>query len=104
VILIPEIRWSYEAVARDFGERTARGRRFSIVVIAEGAPRPDGGTVVREIVAGSPEPVRLGGRGPDPALRGPLRGARARAVRRRADELTPSNTTIEPRLLTRKRR
>ena len=63
VILIPEIRWSYEAVARDVRERTERGRRFSIVVIAEGAPRPDGGTVVREIVAGSPEPVRLGGVG-----------------------------------------
>jgi 6-phosphofructokinase 1 len=63
VILIPEIRWSYEAVARDVRERTERGRRFSIVVIAEGAPRPDGGAVVREIVAGSPEPVRLGGVG-----------------------------------------
>jgi 6-phosphofructokinase 1 len=64
VILIPEIRWSYEAVARDILERTERGRRFSIVVIAEGAPRPDGGMVVREIVADSPEPVRLGGVGP----------------------------------------
>jgi len=62
VILIPEIAWSFEAVARGIRERTDRGRRFSIVVVAEGAPSPSGRTVVREIVA-APDPVRLGGIG-----------------------------------------
>ncbi len=63
VILIPEIAWSYEAVARAIRDRTSRGRRFSIVVTAEGARCPEGGTVVRQIVEGSPDPVRLGGVG-----------------------------------------
>ena len=63
VILIPEIPWSYEAIARGIEDRSRRGRRFSIVVVAEGARRPDGGTVVQEILEGRPEPVRLGGVG-----------------------------------------
>lgn len=63
VILLPEIPWSYEAVARGICDRTSRGRRFSIVVVAEGARRPDGGAVVRQVVKGSPEPLRLGGVG-----------------------------------------
>ncbi|HUM16290.1 MAG TPA: ATP-dependent 6-phosphofructokinase [Candidatus Nitrosotalea sp.] len=63
VVLIPEIPFRYDAVAAGILARARRGRRFSIVVIAEGAPCPGGGTVVRQIVAGSPEPVRLGGVG-----------------------------------------
>lgn len=63
VILLPEIPWSYEAVARGICDRTSRGRRFSIVVVAEGVRRPDGGAVVRQVVEGSPEPLRLGGVG-----------------------------------------
>jgi 6-phosphofructokinase len=63
VILIPEIPWSYEAVAQGIRDRTSRGRRFSIVVVAEGARCPDGGAVVRQVVEGSPEPLRLGGIG-----------------------------------------
>lgn len=62
-ILLPEIRWTYEAVARGIGERTRRGRRFSLVVIAEGARCPDGRAVVSRLVEGSPEPERLGGVG-----------------------------------------
>jgi len=63
VILLPEIPWGYEAVARILRERTGRNRRFSIVVVAEGARCPERGEVIRQIVAGSPEPVRLGGVG-----------------------------------------
>ena len=63
VILMLEIPWSYEAIARGLRERNRRGRRFSIVVVAEGARCPDGGAVVREIVEGRPEPERLGGVG-----------------------------------------
>jgi ATP-dependent phosphofructokinase / diphosphate-dependent phosphofructokinase len=63
VILIPEIPWSYEAIARGIRDRTHRGRRFSIVVVAEGARCPDDGEVVQGIMPGRPEPVRLGGVG-----------------------------------------
>lgn len=42
VILIPEIPYSLERIADKVREREAHGRRFSIVVVAEGA-RPAGG-------------------------------------------------------------
>ena len=63
VILIPEIPFGYEAVATGVRDRVKRGRRFSIVVVAEGARCPSGQTVVRQLVKDSPEPVRLGGVG-----------------------------------------
>ncbi|GAB4260321.1 MAG: ATP-dependent 6-phosphofructokinase [Deferrisomatales bacterium] len=63
VILIPEIPFRYEAVVEGIERRAKRGRRFSLVVVAEGARCPDGRTVVRKVVEGSPEPVRLGGIG-----------------------------------------
>ncbi len=63
VILIPEIPFGYEAVAAGVLSRERRGRRFFIVVVAEGARYPGGRTVVRQIVEDSPEPVRLGGVG-----------------------------------------
>jgi 6-phosphofructokinase 1 len=61
VILIPEIPFRYDAVAAGILGRARRGRRFSIVVVAEGATCPGGSTVVRQVVADSAEPVRLGG-------------------------------------------
>ena len=63
VILIPEVAFGYEAVAAGIRHRVKRGRRFSIIVVAEGATCPGGGTVVRQLVKDSPEPVRLGGVG-----------------------------------------
>jgi 6-phosphofructokinase 1 len=63
VILIPEAAFRYEAIAAGILDRQRRGRRFSIVVVAEGARCPGGRTVVRQIIADSPEPVRLGGVG-----------------------------------------
>jgi 6-phosphofructokinase 1 len=62
-ILIPEIAFRYEAVAAGILARVRRGRRFSVVVVAEGARCPGGGPVVRRIIEESPEPVRLGGVG-----------------------------------------
>jgi len=63
VILIPEIPYNIEAVCRTVVERSRRGRRFSIVVAAEGA-RPIGGDlVVKQMVKDSTDPVRLGGIG-----------------------------------------
>ena len=47
VILIPEIPYRLDAVLRKLAEREARGRRFAIVVVAEGA-RPVDGSEVRD--------------------------------------------------------
>ncbi len=63
IILVPEIPYDGEIVAAKVKERNRYGRRFSIVVVAEGA-RPKGGdVVVKRIVKESTDPVRLGGVG-----------------------------------------
>ncbi|UCF78762.1 MAG: 6-phosphofructokinase [Candidatus Eiseniibacteriota bacterium] len=63
IILIPEIPYDVEQIARTVRERRKKGRRFSIVVVAEGA-KPKGGEVtIRRVVEESSDPVRLGGIG-----------------------------------------
>jgi len=63
VILIPEIPYRIEKVCQEVKNRSRRGRRSSIVVIAEGA-RPVGGKMfVRDRIKTSPDPIRLGGIG-----------------------------------------
>ena len=62
VILIPEIPYDVEKVAECTRQREARGARFSIVVVAEGARPVDGGlSVIEAAKAGHAE--RLGGAG-----------------------------------------
>jgi ATP-dependent phosphofructokinase / diphosphate-dependent phosphofructokinase len=63
IILIPEIPYDIKAVAAKVRERNRRGRRFSIVVVAEGAKQKGGDIVVKRIVEKSADPVRLGGVG-----------------------------------------
>jgi phosphofructokinase-like protein len=48
VILVPEIPFAIEAVVGKIREREARGRHFSIVVVAEGARPRDGATELVE--------------------------------------------------------
>ena len=62
VILIPEIPWTWENVCRKILERDNVGKRFSLIVVAEGAELPDGGfvTIPDGSVVGQ---VRLGGIG-----------------------------------------
>lgn len=63
IILIPEIPYDIKKVCERVMERHRKGKRFSIVVVAEGA-RPLGGEkTVSQIVKDSPDPVRLGGVG-----------------------------------------
>jgi 6-phosphofructokinase 1 len=63
IILIPEMPFSYDAVCRRVMERYQHGKRYSIIVVSEGA-KPCGGThSVQKIIKGSPDPVRLGGIG-----------------------------------------
>ena len=45
VILIPEIPWTYENIIAKIDERTALGKNFTLIVVAEGATLPDGGLV-----------------------------------------------------------
>ncbi len=63
VILIPEIPYDLDAIGAKIEERRTNGKRFSIVVIAEGAKPAGGEVVVKRIVVDSSDPVRLGGVG-----------------------------------------
>lgn len=63
VILIPEIPYDPQCVNDAIEARLKRGRRFSIVVVAEGAHPKKGKMLVDRIEKNSPDPVRLGGIG-----------------------------------------
>jgi ATP-dependent phosphofructokinase / diphosphate-dependent phosphofructokinase len=63
VILLPEIPFSLDAVAESILERRGRGKRSSIVCVAEGARPVGGGQIVRRVDPTSPDPIRLGGVG-----------------------------------------
>jgi len=63
VILLPEIPYDPDSVARTLLKRSRVGKKFSIVVVAEGAHPRGGGEVVREMVKESQDPARLGGIG-----------------------------------------
>ena len=61
VILIPEIPFDMEMVARKIRDRTRRDKRFSLIVVAEGAKPVDGKVVVAREVPDPSDPIRLGG-------------------------------------------
>lgn len=63
LILIPEIPFDFEVVSTRLKERNRKGRRFSIVVVAEGAKPIGGDVVVKKIIKESTDPIRLGGIG-----------------------------------------
>ncbi len=63
VILIPEIPYTIEKICDVINERSKGGKRFSIVVIAEGSTPLGGQMVIDEFSRDRPEPVRLGGIG-----------------------------------------
>jgi 6-phosphofructokinase 1 len=63
LILIPEIPYKLEKVSEYVIGRSRRGKRFSIVVVSEGAREKGCQMVVQKIVATRPDPLRLGGIG-----------------------------------------
>ena len=63
VILLPEIPYDINKIVHKVKERESMGRRFSIIVVAEGAKPKDGEVVIAKIVKDSPDPIRLGGIG-----------------------------------------
>ena len=62
VILLPEIPYNIKAICKYILKRSQRGKRFSIIVVSEGA-RPRGGkqTVKRRDKSDPNFPIRLGG-------------------------------------------
>lgn len=63
VILIPEIPFRLEKICEKILQRRREGKKFSIVVVAEGAAPLGGEMVVRQVIPGSGDPIRLGGIG-----------------------------------------
>jgi len=63
IILMPEIPYDADVVADKVKERNSKGKRFSIVVVAEGAKPRGGDVVIQRIVKKSTDPIRLGGIG-----------------------------------------
>ncbi len=61
VILIPEIEYDVQAIADRVLLRSKKGRRFSIVAVAEGAKPQDGELTVQRVIQDSPDQLRLGG-------------------------------------------
>ncbi|MHC4456253.1 MAG: 6-phosphofructokinase [Planctomycetota bacterium] len=63
IILIPEIPYDIRCIVKKVKERNKKGKKFSIVVISEGAKPKGGDIVIKRIVKESSDPVRLGGIG-----------------------------------------
>lgn len=63
VILIPEIPYDMDRICRFVKKRSKEGRRFSIVVVSEGAKPIGGDITVQRVVKESTDPIRLGGIG-----------------------------------------
>ncbi|MBF0169642.1 MAG: 6-phosphofructokinase [Nitrospinae bacterium] len=63
IILIPEIPFDMERIAEQIYTRKGRGKHFTVIVVAEGAKAAGGDRIIKRIVEGSSETVRLGGVG-----------------------------------------
>ncbi len=63
VILIPEMPFDIDKVIEVVKKRNKKGRRYSLIVVGEGAKIKGGKEVVKKTVSDSPDPVRLGGIG-----------------------------------------
>ncbi|NOX59218.1 MAG: 6-phosphofructokinase [Planctomycetes bacterium] len=61
VILIPEIPYDVDVVCDYCKTRSKRGKAFTIIAVAEGAKPIGGEVVIDQIIADSPDPIRLGG-------------------------------------------
>jgi 6-phosphofructokinase 1 len=63
VILIPEITWTYEHICHKILDREQSGKRFTLIVVAEGAHLPGCGVVTKGEQQSANCQVRLGGIG-----------------------------------------
>lgn len=63
VILIPEIPYDINSVAKTVFDRYNRGSKFTIICISEGAKPVDGDVTIKKLDKDSPDAVKLGGVG-----------------------------------------
>lgn len=63
IILIPEIPFRTKIIHEEVAQRTRKGKRFSIIVVAEGAHEAGGRALVKKLDPKNPYPVKLGGVG-----------------------------------------
>ncbi|MEQ8237071.1 MAG: 6-phosphofructokinase [Syntrophomonadaceae bacterium] len=68
VILIPEIPYKIESIINQIKRRQWHDKKYSIIVVAEGATALGGEMVVQKLVPQSHDPIRLGGIGNQLAL------------------------------------
>ncbi len=61
IILIPEIPYELDKIAEVVSARSKKGKRFSIITVAEGAKSKGGKQVIYKKIKNSPDPIRLGG-------------------------------------------
>ena len=61
VILIPEIPYTLQGIAKKVEERKKLGKPFTIVAVTEGAIEKDGTASIGKIVEDSPDSIRFGG-------------------------------------------
>ncbi len=61
VILLPEIEFDLDTVMEYCIKRSNRGKRFTIIAVAEGAKPKGGDQIVDRVIENSPEAIRLGG-------------------------------------------
>ncbi len=63
IIIIPEIPYDINSIIEKVKERNRKGKRFSIIVVSEGAKAKDGNSVVKRVIETSTDPIRYGGIG-----------------------------------------
>ena len=63
IILMPEIPYDINMVCQRVKSRHKKGKRFSIIVVAEGAKAKGGELVVKRLAKDGSQPLRLGGIG-----------------------------------------
>jgi len=63
VILIPEIPYDINSVAKTIFDRYNRGSKFTIICVSEGAKPVDGDVTIKKLDKDSPDAVKLGGVG-----------------------------------------
>jgi phosphofructokinase-like protein len=61
VILIPEIPYKIESIINHIRQRQWHDKKYSIIVVAEGATAEGGELVIKKLVPQSHDPIRLGG-------------------------------------------
>ncbi len=63
VILIPEIPYQIDSIIKKIRQRQWHDKKFSIIIVAEGAKQLGGEMVIQKLVPESHDPIRLGGIG-----------------------------------------